>query len=163
VTGFKALENFGQVASPLIFGRNRGWSARTQSDDSLHAALINAAAVGTGGFIGALARYGLGGFVHRQFPYTTFPIGTLTVNLAGCLLIGILAGLAEPRQLFGPEARAFVLIGILGGFTTFSTSGFETFALLRDGEYLRAAANIGFNGVFGLILVWLGYNLVASR
>lgn len=160
------------VASPRKFVRNLALAAQTlraagsrhaRLDKHLHAALINAAAVGTGGFVGALARYGLGGFVHRQFPQTTFPVGTLTVNLAGCLLIGLLAGLVESRQLFGPETRAFVLIGILGGFTTFSTFGFETFALLRDGEYLRSAANVGFNVVFGLVLVWLGYTLVSSR
>ena len=129
----------------------------------MHTALINAAAVGSGGFIGALARYGLGGFVHRHFSYTTFPIGTLTVNLVGCLFIGLLAGLVDARQFFGPEARAFLLIGILGGFTTFSTFGFETFALLRDGEYLRSAANILLNVVIGLALVWLGYTVTASR
>jgi len=129
----------------------------------LQAALINAAAVGTGGFLGALARYGLSGVVHRYFSYTTFPVGTLTVNLVGCLLIGILAGLVEARQLFGPEARAFALIGILGGFTTFSTFGYESFALLRDGEYLRSGVNIGLNVVLGLALVWLGYVFTTSR
>ena len=126
-------------------------------------ALINAAAVGTGGFLGALARYGVSGVVHRIFAQTTFPVGTLTVNLAGCLLIGLLAGLAESRQVFGPEVRLFVMIGVLGGFTTFSTFGYETFALLRDGEYLRSIANVGLSVVLGLLLVWLGYALTTSR
>ena len=83
--------------------------------------LINAAEVGSGGFLGALARYGLSGLVQRQLPLSTFPYGTLSVNLLGCFAIGILAGLAESRQLLGPELRTFALIGILGGFTTFST------------------------------------------
>lgn len=129
----------------------------------MQAALINAAAVGAGGFVGALARYGLGGIVHRAFSTTTFPVGTLAVNLLGCLLIGTLAGLVDSRQLFGPEARAFLLIGILGGFTTFSTFGYETVALLRDGELLRSAVNVGLNVVVGLALVWLGYAITSSR
>lgn len=119
--------------------------------------------VGCGGFVGALLRYGLGGLVHRQLPLTTFPVGTLAVNLLGCLAIGVFAGLAESRQLFGPELRTFALVGLLGGFTTFSTFGFETFAMARDGEALRASANVGLQVVFGLACVWLGYNFVATR
>ena len=123
----------------------------------MKAALINAALVGSGGFLGALARYGLSGLVHRQVPLATFPYGTLVVNLVGCFAIGVLAGFAESRQLFGPEFRVFALIGLLGGFTTFSTFGYETFAMIRDAEYLQAAANIGVQVIAGLALVWLGY------
>jgi len=126
-------------------------------------ALLHAAAVGSGGFLGALARYGLGGLVQRQLPLATFPWGTLAVNLAGCFAIGVLTGLADSRQLFGPELRVFMLIGILGGFTTFSTFGYETFSMLRDAEYLRATANVGVQVVGGLTLVWLGYALAAGR
>jgi len=129
----------------------------------LKATLINAAMVGSGGFIGALARYGLSGLVHRQVPFATFPYGTMAVNLIGCCAIGVIAGLAESRQLFGPEFRTFALIGVLGGFTTFSTFGYETFAMLRDAEYLRVAANVGVHVVLGLALVWLGYALTTLR
>lgn len=129
----------------------------------MKAALINAAVVGSGGFLGALARYGLSGLVHRQVPLTTFPYGTLLVNLLGCLLIGVVAGYAESRQLFGPEVRAFILIGVLGGFTTFSTFSYETLAMIRDDELLRAAANVGAHVIVGLALVWLGYAVAASR
>ncbi len=129
----------------------------------MKAQLLNAMAVGFGGFLGALSRYGLGGLVHRHMPLTTFPYGTLAVNLLGCLLIGLIAGLGESRQLFGPEIRSFVLIGLLGGFTTFSTFGYETFAMMRDSEYVRAAANVGVHVVLGLILVWFGYALTTSR
>jgi len=129
----------------------------------LKATLINAAMVGSGGFIGALARYGLSGLVHRQVPFATFPYGTMAVNLMGCCAIGVIAGLAESRQLFGPEFRTFALIGVLGGFTTFSTFGYETFAMLRDAEYLRVAANVGVHVVLGLALVWLGYALTTLR
>jgi CrcB protein len=126
-------------------------------------ALINAVAVGSGGFLGALARYGLSGLVHRHLPLTTFPYGTLVVNLLGFLGIGVIAGLPESRQLFGPELRTFALIGVLGAFTTFSTFGYETLAMIRDDEYLRAAGNAGMHVILGLALVWLGYALTTSR
>lgn len=132
-------------------------------DAGLKAALIGSAIVGSGGFIGSLARYGVGGLVHRQFPLAIFPYGTLLVNLLGCLLIGLLAGLAESRQLFGPQFRQFALIGVLGGFTTFSTFGYETMAMLRDADYLRAGANVGISVVGGLALVWLGFQIVVAR
>jgi len=129
----------------------------------LKSALINALLVGSGGFAGALLRYGLSGFVHRQASLATFPHGTLVVNLLGCALIGVFAGLSESRQLFGPELRTFALIGVLGGFTTFSTFGYETFALGRDGEYLRAIVNVGAHVILGLGAVWLAYSLASSR
>ena len=132
-------------------------------ETSLRVALINSAVVGSGGFIGALARYGLSGLVHRQIPLAVFPYGTLVVNLLGCLMIGVLAGLAESRQLFGPEFRTFALIGVLGGFTTFSTFGYETVAMMRDAEFLRASTNVGVHIVLGLALVWLGYALTTVR
>jgi CrcB protein len=127
----------------------------------LKAALINAALVGSGGFIGAMFRYGMSGLVQRSIPLAAFPYGTLAVNMVGCLLIGIAVGLVDSRQLFGPEARLFVLIGVLGGFTTYSTFGYETFALLRDGDFLRALANVGVHVVLGLALVWAGYAIAA--
>ncbi len=129
----------------------------------MKAILINAAMVGSGGFIGALARYALSGLVHRQVPFATFPDGTMAVNLVGCCAIGVIAGLAESRQLFGPEFRTFALIGVLGGFTTFSTFGYETFAMMRDAEYIRVAANVGVHVILGLALVWLGYALTTLR
>jgi CrcB protein len=130
---------------------------------SLKIALVNSVVVGSGGFVGALARYGLSGLVHRQIPMTAFPYGTLVVNLLGCLLIGVLAGLADSRQLFGSEFRLFALIGVLGGFTTFSTFGYETVVLLRDAEYLRAATNVSVHVILGLTLVWLGYGIATAR
>lgn len=126
-------------------------------------ALIQAALVGSGGFVGALLRYGLSGLVHRQLPFASFPFGTLAVNALGCLLIGGFAGLTESRQLFGPEARTFALIGLLGGFTTFSTFGYETFAMMRDEEYWLGLANVTAHVLIGITLVWVGYALTASR
>lgn len=132
-------------------------------ETNLKAALTYSAIVGSGGFLGALARYGLAGLVQRQAPLAAFPYGTLAVNLVGCFAIGALVGLAESRQLFGPEFRAFAFIGILGGFTTFSTFGYETFAMIRDAAYLRAIANAGVHVIIGLALVWLGYGLATWR
>jgi CrcB protein len=129
----------------------------------LTSSLLNVLLIGSGGFAGAVLRYALGGVVHRHLPLTTFPYGTLSVNLLGCALIGALAGLADSRQLFAPELRTFAFIGLLGGFTTFSTFGYETIAMARDGEYLRAASNVGLHVVLGLALVWLAYALASSR
>lgn len=126
-------------------------------------ALLNALLIGAGGFAGTVLRYALGGFVQRHFPLATFPFGTLFVNLLGCLLIGAFAGLADSRQLFAPEVRSLAFIGVLGGFTTFSTFGYETFAMARDGEHLRAACNVGFHVILGLALVWWAYGLTSSR
>lgn len=113
--------------------------------------------VGSGGFIGSVLRYAMGGAVHRLLPYSTFPYGTFAVNAAGCLAIGFLAGLAEARQLVGPEMRLFLFIGLLGGFTTFSTFGYETFGLLQDGEHLRAAVYVLIHLVLVFFAVWAGY------
>ena len=84
------------------------------------------------------------------------------VNMVGCLLIGLVAGLVESRQLANPDIRSFVIIGILGGFTTYSAFGFETFALLRDAEFLKAASNVLIHIVAGLFLVWIGYTLTSK-
>lgn len=129
----------------------------------MRTALVSALLVGCGGFAGALLRYGLSGWVHRQLPFALFPYGTLAVNLVGCVLIGLIAALVETRQLFGPEFRSFALVGILGSFTTFSTFGYETFAMAREGEYLRAGANVAAQVALGLAAVWAGYGLAAAR
>jgi CrcB protein len=117
---------------------------------------------GLGGFIGSAGRYLIGGWVHRLVPLTTFPIGTLFVNASGCFLIGLLGGLIEVRQMFGPDLRVFLLIGVLGGFTTFSSFAYETLALTRDAELARALLNIAAQMILGLGAAWLGYAWVRS-
>ena len=112
--------------------------------------------VGIGGFLGSVFRFLLSGFVHRLIPLSEFPFGTLAVNVVGCLLIGVLNGLAETRQVIGPELRLFLMIGMLGGFTTFSTFGYETLALIRDAEVFRAMGNVALHMFFGLTAVWIG-------
>ena len=128
----------------------------------MKAALINAAVVGSGGFIGAICRYGLSGFVQRHPALSSFPYGTLVVNMLGCLLIGIAVGLVDSRQSFSPELRQFIMVGLLGGFTTYSTFGLETFALLREANYLGATANVVIHVVLGLVMVWAGFALVSK-
>jgi len=114
-------------------------------------------AVALGGAIGSALRFLVGGWVHRALPGTAFPVGTFAVNLIGCLAIGLLAGLADLRQVLTPGARLFLLVGLLGGFTTFSSFAYETFALARDAETARALANAVFQVSFGFGAAWAGY------
>jgi fluoride exporter len=118
--------------------------------------VLNILFVGLGGALGSIARYFISTWVQTAVKSINFPFGTLAVNLAGCFVIGFLAQLAEARGVFTSEARAFVFIGILGGFTTFSSFGNETLNLARGGEFWNALSNIGLNVVIGLFAVWLG-------
>jgi CrcB protein len=115
--------------------------------------------VGVGGFLGSVGRFVISGFFNRLSPALAFPIGTLAVNILGCLLIGLLHGLAESRNMLGTDTRIFLFIGVLGGFTTYSTFGFESLALLKDGAMLKATANIIIHVFVGLAAVWLGDTL----
>ncbi|MEX2604245.1 MAG: fluoride efflux transporter CrcB [Gracilimonas sp.] len=117
-------------------------------------------AVGSGGFIGAVSRYLLSLFAQAQFPGSAFPYGTVAVNLLGCLLIGFLAGIFEMKSWADPELRLFIFVGILGGFTTFSTFSHETLLLWENGKLLMSLANLGAQVIFGLVFVWVGYQLV---
>lgn len=118
--------------------------------------------VGAGGFVGSVLRYLTAGLAHRVVPASFFPVGTLAANLIGCFAIGALAGAAESRGVIGAQTRLFLMIGLLGGYTTFSTFGFETFALARDAETVKAVANVLLSVVLGLIAVWIGYGIARS-
>jgi CrcB protein len=115
-------------------------------------------AVGVGGALGAIARYLLGGAVHRLLP-GFFPYGTFVVNVTGCIVFGLIAGLAESRFVIGPTGRAFVLVGVLGGYTTFSSFAFESFELLRSGQLLHAGINVIGQVALGLLGLWAGFGL----
>ncbi len=115
--------------------------------------------VGIGGFVGAVMRYLLSGWVQDLLGEPSWPYGTLAVNVIGCLALGLLVGLAESKSLFSPEARALVFIGVLGGFTTFSTFGVETSALMRDGQMAGAALNVALQVLLGIGAAWAGYFL----
>ncbi|MCP9449672.1 MAG: fluoride efflux transporter CrcB [Nitrospira sp.] len=121
--------------------------------------MIKLLLIGTGGFVGSILRYLISGAVQTASQSIAFPYGTLAVNVIGCVLIGFFFELAEGRGLFSPDARAFLIVGILGGFTTFSTFGNETMNLLRDGEWALALLNVGAQVVLGIGGVWIGYIL----
>ena len=112
--------------------------------------------VGLGGMIGTLLRYGTGGLIAKLKGGATFPIETLVINVAGCLAIGFLAVLSETRGIFDPSARGFLFVGLLGGFTTFSTFGYETFHLFREGQLAAGLTSIALQIVLGLGAVWGG-------
>jgi CrcB protein len=124
--------------------------------------MLNVLLVGLGGFVGSAARYALGGGVQHIFPRASFPYGTLAVNVIGCLLIGMLSALAEMRGVLHTELRLFLLIGVLGGFTTFSTFAYETLSLFRNGDGIRASGNVLLNVAGCLVAVWIGDAIVRS-
>jgi CrcB protein len=112
--------------------------------------------VGLGGAFGSISRYLLGTWIQSFSRSLDFPYGTLTVNLIGCFVIGFLSQLAEARGVFTSESRAFIFVGVLGGFTTFSSFGNDTINLIRAGAMFNALMNIGTNMILGLALVWVG-------
>lgn len=123
-----------------------------------------AAAVAFGGAIGALLRFGLSLAVlelARRLPEPArlWPFGTFTVNMVGCAAIGVVAGLLEARWSPGVEARAFVLVGVLGGFTTFSTFAFEAAQLFEDGRAGVAVGYLLLSPVLGLVLALVGWSV----
>src|SRR5215210_7328937 len=116
----------------------------------------NALAVGIGGFFGCIARYLTGVMVVRFFDTQVFPYATLIVNVVGCLLIGWLGGLAENTELISPELQLLLIVGLLGGFTTYSAFGFQTLTLARNGRMFFAVLNVSAHIILGLSAVWLG-------
>jgi CrcB protein len=121
--------------------------------------------VGLGGFAGSIARYKLGGLVlhltAQGLPsQSRFPWSTFAINVLGCLLAGLLAGLAEEHDFFSPDTRLLVFTGLLGGFTTFSAFGLDGLFLLRRGETATALLYAGGSVVLGLAAAWVGFRLV---
>jgi CrcB protein len=119
--------------------------------------------VALGGALGTTARYWLSGVVARSFG-ETFPWGTLIINVTGSFVIGFFGALTGPdgRLFVGSTARQFVMIGMCGGFTTFSSFSLQTLNLMNDGEWFRAGANIGMSVVLCMIAVWAGVILAGS-
>uniref|UniRef100_UPI000A3CBA07 fluoride efflux transporter CrcB n=1 Tax=Nitrospira cf. moscoviensis SBR1015 TaxID=96242 RepID=UPI000A3CBA07 len=125
-----------------------------ESEHTLRTLLL----IGTGGFIGSILRYLLGTQVQQLSKSLQFPFGTLAVNLVGCVLVGFLAEIIGQRNIGSSDVRTFLIVGLLGGFTTFSAFGLETMGLLRNGEIWLALGNIVSHTLLGLIAVWLGYS-----
>lgn len=119
--------------------------------------------VALGGALGSVARYWCSGFAATHFG-ETFPWGTLIVNVAGSFVIGLFAALTGPdgRWLAPSAAREFVMIGICGGYTTFSSFSVQTLSLAQDGEWFRAGANVIVSVALCLVAVWLGHILAFS-
>ena len=114
--------------------------------------------IALGSALGGVARYSCQGWAARHIG-DTFPWGTLIVNIAGCTFIGFFAAFTGPdgRVLVSPTIRQFVMVGICGGYTTFSSFSLETLNLMRDGQWMRAGGNVVGSVLFCMVGVWLGY------
>jgi len=124
--------------------------------------------VALGGALGGVSRYWINGLVADKFtePAAVFPLGTLAINVTGSFLIGVFAGLAVPEGRLDPQSRAFttqfLMIGVCGGYTTFSSFSLQTLNLLREREFLYAGGNVLLSVVLCMIAVWLGWMLGAA-
>lgn len=116
--------------------------------------------VAIGGAVGSVLRYLIGGWVQQLSP--GFPVGTLTINIVGCFFIGFLATLFTGPFLIRDEYRAFILVGVLGGFTTFSTFSWDTNRLADTGQFTAAAANVLLSVGVGLVATWIGARLAQA-
>lgn len=144
--------------------RHLDWlpSGATQSPHRKGPTVAKILCIAIGGAAGSLLRYFLGGIVQRSWDGWQgwfFPAGTMVINVTGCLVIGCLAALFSGPVAMREEYRVGLMVGLLGGFTTFSSFGLETFHLLSDGQRLAAAANVLISCVLGVAAVMLGYRL----
>ena len=114
--------------------------------------------VGLAGFVGTLGRFWLSGHIGARFG-VAFPWGTLAVNVVGCFLAGVFFFMAYERLMLGEPWRTALLVGFLGGFTTFSAFGLQTFSLLREGHVAPALLNVAASNLLGLLMVWAGFAL----
>ena len=118
--------------------------------------------VGLGGALGSMARHGLNHLIHQRQLSSTFPLGIFAINVTGSVLIGIVAGLVVSSRLtLSSEARTFLIVGLLGGFTTFSSFSFDTLALFRDGHTGQAVWNVVGQVGLSLFGVWAGFKLAS--
>lgn len=118
---------------------------------------VSLLAVGFGGFAGAILRYLIAWSTQSGWDMQSLPWGTIIANLAGCFMIGLLAGTANIREWADPVVRLFVFTGFLGGFTTFSTFSSETFLLIESQQIRLAILNVALQVIMGLLMVWIGY------
>ena len=118
--------------------------------------------VGAGGVVGTMMRYLVVTWVNSAMGGAAFPYGTLAVNALGCLVIGLVVGFWNAHHPLTPEAQAFLIVGVLGGFTTFSAFGIDTVRLLRDGAYLAGFANVILQLGIGLSAVAVGLRIAQA-
>ena len=126
--------------------------------------MVTWAAIAVGGAIGSMARHQVNHIAQARWMAASIPAGTAIANLTGCFIIGLLAGLLASNRIALPNSwREFVFVGLLGGFTTFSSFGLDTFVLGRA-SFADAALNVMVHVVGGLLAVWVGYQIgVAGR
>lgn len=115
--------------------------------------------VGAGGFFGSISRYMVSIGMQRLVARMWLPYGTMAVNIVGCFLIGLIGGLTDTRQIISVETRLLLMVGFLGGFTTFSSFEYELLALARNREFAALLVNLALQLTLGFGAVWLGYAL----
>lgn len=118
--------------------------------------------VGCGGFFGSIGRYLVYHVIHQRVAQQFVPYGTLAVNVVGCFAIGALLGLSVNKTFLTENNRMLWITGFLGGFTTFSAFGFDTFFLVREGRGAAAAINVLLNVVVGFLAVWAGHSVARA-
>jgi fluoride exporter len=144
------------VACPLVPARQGSHILSVRSGHPIKApSMKEVLLVAVGGGIGAAARYKLGGWVLHHTPDWRFPVATFGLNVLGCLVAGVLWGIAEKHALPSPDARLFLFTGVLGGFTTFSAFGLETVALLRRAEAVVAGCYVVLSVLCGVAAIWV--------
>jgi len=111
--------------------------------------------IGTGGFIGSISRYLVQQLMQEKFD-TTFPIGTMAVNILGSFIIGLVYALSERGDILSPEWRLFLAVGLCGGFTTFSSLAYESFQMVKLEQFFFVALYMGLSLFLGLIATYLG-------
>jgi fluoride exporter len=111
--------------------------------------------IGIGGSIGSISRYLTQQFVQKHYP-SSIPLGTLSVNIIGCFIIGLVYGLSDKGDVLSPEARLFLATGICGGYTTFSSFAYENINLMQDGEFFYTGLYILLSMVIGFAAVYFG-------
>ncbi|HEY6806503.1 MAG TPA: fluoride efflux transporter CrcB [Pyrinomonadaceae bacterium] len=114
--------------------------------------------IGLAGLIGTLARFGVSEIASKRIG-ESFPWGTLIVNIVGCFLAGFLFYVVQERALVSETTRLAIMVGFLGGFTTFSSFGLQTFTLLKSGQVGLGLLNVAVSNVVGIIVVWVGYSV----
>jgi CrcB protein len=149
----------GSLAAPGVFcWRTAGHSLARSRGERQIGEIVRLALIAVFGAAGTLARYGLQGLVQIRVA-STFPYGTLLVNLSGCFLLGLIGQFTLNRMVISPDWRVAIAVGFFGGYTTFSSFGWETAKMLEDGEWLRASTYVASSVVAGLLLSVAGIHL----
>lgn len=124
--------------------------------------MINALYVGLGGFIGSIGRYGIGLLVKQLSNNHWFPFGTMTVNVVGCFMIGLISSILLAKGILNHQLKLFLIVGVLGGFTTFSSFGLETIHLVKSTQSVGAILNVVGSVFLCITAAWIGHHVGSS-